>query len=821
MMYNHEIALIIQAEFNSEMPSCKIKYFCFDTRQPVPSASETVFIALHGTHFNAENFILDAYNLGIRYIISTTLPKFCPDDLFILKVKDSGCALWSLAQKYRQTFKFPVVGITGSNGKTIVKEWLHHILSYQYRVERNPKSYNSQIGVPMALLQSKAMGDYGVFEAGISHPNEMNKHQRLLSPDIGVFTNLGDAHQQNFKTLKCKLLEKLKLFTFSKTIIYQKGDNLVSQTIKEYFDKDVLFSWARSSNIKANVNLVSVISTDLFTDLEIRFQEKIYALRIPFSDQISIQNAMHCFAFLAQQNCLHSKLLKRFETLPSLTMRMERRKGVYQSILINDSYSNDYLSLQYGLQNLSMEHGQKGVILSDFVDTSQDKTNFYKQVVHLIRSHNLDLFIGIGSELKQMEPLFGSHCYFYESTLEFLKDFDRKKISSTTVLIKGARKFMFEHLVQVLSSKPHVASLQINLDNLVYNYQYFKSLLKPTTKLMLMLKAFSYGVGSIELAKALSGQGIDTIAVAYPSEGVELRDAGVQESIVVLNPHVDFIELMIDNGLEPEIFKLETLNVWIERLSDRGVQNYPVHLKFNTGMNRLGFKNEDIPALMVLLRSTKVITLKSIFTHLVDSYNTHHKAFTHDQINAFEKINKQIKVGLEQDYDTHILNTNGILNYPEAQYSQVRLGIGLFGVGVDNVVKSKLKTVLKFTTTISQITQITKGESIGYNRGFVADKDMTIATVALGYADGLLRIFGNGKTSLIVNGEACRIVGNICMDMCMIDITDVDVTEGEEVIVFDGTHQDLDTFSKLGGMISYEVLCSLSERVERTYIKEW
>lgn len=821
MMYNHEIALIIQAEFNAEMPSCRIKHICFDTRQPVASPAETLFIALHGEQFNAEHFINTAYNSGVRYVVSTTIPKECPDDLFVLKVKDTTCALWSLAQKFRQSFNFPVVGITGSNGKTIVKEWLYHILSYQFRVERNPKSYNSQIGVPMALLQSKTYGDYGIFEAGISHPNEMNKHQRLLSPEIGVFTNLGDAHQQNFKSLQCKLLEKLKLFTFSKVIIYQRENNIVSRTIKEYFDKDVLFSWASSHNVRADVNLMSAISTDLFTDLEIRFNGKFYSVRIPFGDQISIQNAMHCFTFLAQQNCLNSALLKRFETLPSLTMRMERRKGVYQSILINDSYSNDYLSLQYGLQNLSIEHGYKGLILSDFVDTFQDKESFYKQVVHLILSHNLDLFVGIGPELKQMQSQFGNKCYFYESMTEFLKAFDRKKITSTTVLIKGARKYKFEHLVQVLSSKPHVASLQINLDNLVYNYQYFRSLLKPDTKFMLMLKAFSYGVGSVELAKALSVQKIDTIAVAYPSEGVELRDAGIKESIVVLNPHIDFIELMIDNTLEPEIFKLETLKVWIERLSEKGVKHYPVHFKFNTGMNRLGFKETDVSALILLLRSTQVITLKSVFTHLVDSYSEQHKSFTLDQINLFYKINKQIKNGVEHDYDTHILNTNGILNYSEAQCSQVRLGIGLFGVGVNDAVKSKLKTVLKFSTTISQITNIKQGESIGYNRGFIADKDMTIATVALGYADGLLRVFGNGKTALVVNGVPCKIVGNICMDMCMIDVTGVDVTEGEEVIVFDDKYQDLDTFSKSGGMISYEVLCSLSERVERTYIKEW
>jgi len=820
MMYNHEIALIIQAEYNSEMPNCKIKHFCFDTRQPVPSPAETIFIALHGIKYNAEQFILKAYNSGIRYIISSTIPKDCPDDLFILKVKDTQCALWSIAQKYRQTFHFPIVGITGSNGKTIIKEWLYHILSYQFRVERNPKSYNSQIGVPMALLQSQAEGDYGLFEAGISKPLEMNKHQRLLSPELGIFTNLGDAHQQNFESLECKLLEKLKLFTFSKGIIYHRENNFISKIIKEYFDKDVLFAWG-NHNIKAEVNLMSTISTDVFTDLEIKFNRKIYKIRIPFGDQISIHNAMHCFTFLAQQNCINAKILKRFQTLPSLTMRMERRKGVYQSILINDSYSNDYLSLQYGLQNLSMEHGAKGLILSDFVDTFQDKNTFYKQVVNLILSHDLDVFVGIGPELKQMKGLFGNRCYFYESIADFLKSFDRKQISSKTILIKGARKFRFEHLVQVLSSKPHVASLQINLDHLVYNYQYFRSLLKPNTKLMLMLKAFSYGVGSVELAKALSVHKVDVIAVAYPNEGVELRDAGIKEPIVVLNPHVDFIELMIENNLEPEVFKVDTLKIWISNLEERGIKNYPIHFKFNTGMNRLGFKPEDIKELIIILRSTHVIKLRSIFTHLVDSYSDHHKAFTENQIEQFYNINKQIKNSIAYEYDTHILNTNGILNYSDAQCSQVRLGIGLFGVGIHEKVKSKLKTVLKFSTTISQITEISKGESIGYNRGFIANHDMTIATVALGYADGLLRVFGNGSTNLIVNGTPCRIVGNVCMDMCMVDITGVEVTEGEEVIVFDDQYQDLDEFSKSGNMISYEVLCSLSERIERTYVKEW
>jgi len=820
MIYNHDIALIVQAEYNSEMPLCEIKHFCFDTRQPILSPGETVFIALHGPHFNGGDFILEAYNLGIKYIIASTIPKSVPDDLFILKVKDAQCALWLLAQKYRQSFNFPVVGITGSNGKTIVKEWLFHILSGQFKVERNPKSYNSQIGVPMALLQSHYQGHYGLFEAGISKPFEMNKHQRLLAPEIGLFTNIGDAHQQNFKSLQCKLLEKLKLFTFSKTIIYREQADFVSTIIRDVFKHETLFSWG-DHQVNADVNLINTISTDTFTDLEIAFKTRVYTLRIPFTDQISIQNAMHCFAFMAQQNRLDQDLLNRFQTLPRLTMRMERRKGVHQSILINDSYSNDYLSLQFGLQDLSIEHGPKGLILSDFVDTFQDKTFFYKQVADLIRSHQLDLFIGIGPELKAMESLFNGFGNFYTSTAEFLRAFDRKKITSTTVLIKGARKYQFEHLVQVLSSKPHVASLQINLDNLVYNFRYFRSLLKPQTKLMVMLKAFSYGVGSIELAKVLSVQNMDAIAVAYPNEGVELRDAGIKEPIVVLNPHPDFIDLMIDNTLEPEIFKLDTLKLWVSRLSERGVKNYPVHFKFNTGMNRLGFKAEEIQALILVLRSTDAVKLGSVFSHLVDSFNENHQGYTQGQILQFEEINKQFLDKLDYHFDKHILNTNGILNYTEAQYTQVRLGIGLFGVGIQEKVKSKLKTVLKFSTSISQITKISKGESIGYNRGFVADKPMTIATVALGYADGLLRVFGNGKTHLIVKNTPCKIVGNICMDMCMIDISGVDVTEGEEVIVFDGENQDLDAFSKSGGMISYEVLCSLSDRVERTYIKEW
>lgn len=820
MMYNHDIARIVQAEYNSEMPLCEIKYFCFDTRQPILSPAETVFIALHGPHFNGSDFVLEAHRLGVKYIITSTIPDKVPEELFILKVKDTQCALWQLAQKYRQSFQFPVVGITGSNGKTIVKEWLYHLLSGQYRVERNPKSYNSQIGVPMALLQSKSKGDYGLYEAGISKPLEMNKHQRLLSPEIGLFTNLGDAHQQNFESLKCKLLEKLKLFTFSKTIIYRKEDNFVSHTIQDYFKGETLFSWGNHQR-SADVNLVSAITTDTFTDLEIAFRSKVYKIRIPFGDQISIQNTMHCFAFLAQQNRLDQELLERFNTLPRLTMRMERRKGVHQSVLINDSYSNDYLSLQFGLQDLSREHGAKGVILSDFVETFQDKPQFYKQVANLILSHQLDVFVGIGPELKQMESLFNGVGYFYASTSDFLKNFDRKLITETTVLIKGARKFKFEHLVQVLSSKPHVASLEINLDHLVYNYRYFKSLLKPKTKLMVMLKAFSYGVGSIELAKVLSANQLDAIAVAYPNEGIELREAGIKEPIVVLNPHPDFIDLMIDYSLEPEIFKLETLELWVQRLNERRETHYPVHFKFNTGMNRLGFKKEDIQALILLLRSTNAIRLGSIFSHLVDSFNEKHRTFTENQIQQFEEINRAFKDKLNYDYDKHILNTNGIINYTHAQYSQVRLGIGLFGVGVPESVKQHLKTVLKFSTTISQITKIKAGESIGYNRGFVADKPMTIATVALGYADGLLRVFGNGQTHLIVKGIPCKIVGNVCMDMCMIDISHVDATEGEEVIVFDGKHQDLDRFSEWGGMISYEVLCSLSERVERTYIKEW
>ncbi|MGB1295947.1 MAG: bifunctional UDP-N-acetylmuramoyl-tripeptide:D-alanyl-D-alanine ligase/alanine racemase [Flavobacteriales bacterium] len=821
MMLFQEIVKIVDGKHLGSNVEIEVNDFNFDTRIPVIKPESTLFFAFPGETDSGMHYLDQAYQVGVRAFIVESNPDELKDDCTYCLVKNVKNALWILAQYKRSRYQYPILGVTGSNGKTTVKEWLYHVLSGEYKIERSPKSYNSQIGVPLALLSCTNQADFGIFEAGISKPGEMNRHQRLLRPEVGLFTGLGDAHQNNFESLECKLKEKIKLFTFSEQLIYNADDALVNRVIREVFSESKLFSWSKKNRF-ARVYLKSSKIFGNSTVLEIVFQTKLYTIQIPFSDEISVDNTMHCFCFLAYQNLLHSKILSRFNSLPRLTMRMERRKGLYQSLIINDSYSNDLLSLQHGLQHLKSEHGKIGLIISDFIDNYLDENQFYLEVIRQIKNQNLDIFVGIGEVwVKQQAKSIAKQSFLFSSTEEFIKHFDRKNIAYATLLVKGARAYKFENLVQILSSKPHVATLEINLDHIIHNLQYFRSQLRESTKVMVMLKAFSYGVGAVELAKILCKQQIDSIAVAYPNEGVELREAGITHPIVVLNAHEDFIDLMIDYDLEPEIFNFDVLEAWTRKLREISKYQYPVHVKINTGMNRLGFGSDVLDQLTAALYLNLHIKVESVFSHLVDSSSEQHRSFTEKQCLEFSNIVQKLQQKLSHSFRVHILNTNGILNYPEHQYNQVRLGIGLFGVGVSDQTKQWVKPVLKFSSTISQINQINIGESVGYNRGFIAESPMQIATVALGYADGLLRVFGNGRANVFVQGKPCSIVGSVCMDMCMIDITNLDVSVGDEVIVFDGKHQDLDDFAKQGNMISYEVLCSLSDRVERTYTREW
>lgn len=822
MFYAHDLPTLIKTEATFGSTDSIIRHIQIDTRQNQIDPESTLFVAIKGQNHDGNDYLTEAYSKGFRTFICTSRPKTIEKDAFYIQVNDSNYALWTLAKNHRNTFNFPVVGITGSNGKTIVKEWLFHLLAVKFKIERNPKSYNSQIGVPLALLSSANQADYGFFEAGISQPKEMLKHLRLLAPKIGILTNIGDAHQQNFDTIQDKIFEKIKLFTFSEVIIFNRDKVELESCLKKVYSEGKLYSWSKK-NKNSKVYLESTSVHQQKTTLSIRVGEKKYSITFPFLNEIALENVMHCFTFLAQQELLDLDILKRFQSLPKLTMRMERRKGLYQSVLINDSYSNDLLSLKHGLINLQNETGKKGLILSDFIDSYKNKNEYYTEVIQLIKNQNLDLFIGIGKNWKNLgeQHRFSKKQFLFSHTKDFIKNFDRQNINTTTLLIKGARKFAFENIVQVLANKPHVASLEINIDHLIYNFQYFKSLLHKETKLMVMLKAFSYGVGSIEIAKILRQQNVDSIAVAYPNEGLELRAEGIKSDILVLNPPIEFIEIMIENNLEPEIYNIEMLEAWIQVLEKLKLANYPIHLKFNTGMNRLGFSKNQIKSISKKINQTNSVQLKSVFSHLVDSTNRENETFTLKQIADFNHIIHTIKCEFDYKFDTHILNTNGIINYPEFQENQVRLGIGLFGVGVSKYQKSFLKPVLKLSSTISQINSITKGESIGYNRSFIAQKDMTIATVAIGYADGLLRVFGNENTYLMVNGSPCPILGSICMDMCMIDVSNISAQEGDEVIVFDGLLRDLDDFAASGNMISYEVLCSLSERIQRNYTQEW
>lgn len=788
-----------------------------DSRK-ISKFENSLFVALRGTQHDGHTFIPDLYKNGVRsFVISTkiNIAKYSEAAFFV--VSDTTLALQEIASWKRNQFDIPIIGITGSNGKTIVKEWLYHLLSADFNITRSPKSYNSQTGVPLSLWLLNSKSELGIIEAGISQVGEMEKLAKIVKPSIGILTNIGTAHQANFKSFEEKVEEKIKLFYESNSIVYNTDCKISVSAISKLENKN-LISWSEKN--QGQVNVVKVESENNTSKLFLRVNKIDYHIEIPFTDQGSIQNAITCFCGLIALNIdIQEKHLARFSNLPGVKMRLETIDATQNSILINDSYNSDINSLEIALDYLNQKNGNKETVLimSDILQSSDNKTQLYKSVSKLISEKKISKFIGIGSTLLENKNLFKENSEFYSTTQEFLNNTGFSIFHNKAILLKGARSFKFEEISKKLQSKSHETVVETDLNLMRTNLQYFKSIIKPETKVMAMVKAFSYGSGYREISAFMQHNRIDYLAVAYTDEGVELRNCGITTPILVMNPAVQAFKTMIEYNLEPEIYSISLLQSFIKELSHNKTENFPIHIKINTGMNRLGFNKNDIEDLCELVNTSDSISIKSIFSHLSASDSDSYNDFTHQQVSLFNTVYDKISKSTNSKPERHVLNSAGTIRFPEYQYEMVRLGIGLYGLMPD--ISDELIPVSKFKSTISQIHKVSKGDSVSYMRSGIIEKDSVTATIPVGYADGLNRKLGNGNWYLMVNSKKAYTVGNICMDMCMIDISEIDAKEGDEVIIF-GPENTINEMANQLGTISYEVVSCISQRVKRVYVEE-
>ncbi len=787
----------------------------------------TLFFALQSKRNDGHNYINELYGKGLRSFVITN-PDFdiqpFPGAVFIL-VKNSLEALQALTAAYRKKFDIPVIGITGSNGKTIIKEWLYQLLSPGMRVVRSPKSYNSQIGVPLSVWQLDDAYQLAIFEAGISEPEEMTRLQKIINPTIGIFTNIGEAHNENFINKLQKVGEKLKLFTKVNTLIYCPDHREIQEVIirSEILANIRAFTWSRKS--KADLQIINVTrSGKAKTEIAGIYNEQEVSITIPFIDEASVENSIHCWAAMLLLGIGQQVISERMPQLSPIAMRLELIEGINNCTVINDSYNSDVVSLGIALDFLSQHAHQKDktVILSDLLQSGRSDIYLYGKIAEMLRQKQVKRIIGIGPAISRQAEQFEMEKEFFPNTNEFLRSFSFIKFQNEGILLKGARIFEFEQISQALQQKAHETVFEINLNALVHNLNYYRSKINPSTKLMVMVKASSYGNGSFEIANALQFHKTDYLAVAYADEGIELRKAGINIPIMVMNPDEESMDSIIGYNLEPEIYSFRVLDL-LETAIRRNIipKNKPVkiHIKLDTGMHRLGFCEPDIDQLIERIAANSRIYTETIFTHLATSDQPDQDEFTRFQISLFEKISDTIIRKLNYPILRHVLNTAGIIAYPEAQFDMVRLGIGLYGISPTESEQKELQNVSSLKTTISQLKKIKKGETIGYNRAGLATYDMLVATTPIGYADGLTRRLSNGRGHLMVQGKLVPIVGNVCMDMCMIDVTGLNVKEGDEVIVFDNNRSILQLAKEME-TIPYEVMTAISKRVKRVYFQE-
>ena len=808
---------------------------------------ETLFFALRSARNDGHRYISDLYRRGVRNFVveSKGLQETQPQgldgmaDANFLVVPSPLAALQRLAERHRDEFDVPIVGITGSNGKTMVKEWLYQLLLPSQKIVRSPRSYNSQIGVPLSVWLLNEQTEVGIFEAGISQPGEMFALRDIIQPTIGVFTSLGAAHQENFRSMEEKCMEKLELMHDTQAMVYCSDNDTVSRCIRRMQYKGEKIAWSqcdeqaalfvKSTNISHSSLLTphstfhippSTINLPQSTKITYIWQEEENCFEIPFIDEASVENAITCAAVALYMGLTPSQLAERMPRLEPVAMRLEVKEGQRGCLLINDSYNSDINSLDIALDFMNRrEAAKKTLILSDIFQSGATPEALYTQVSELVVKRGIEKFIGIGPELSsQADKIQVADKQFFMDVPHFLSSDAFSGLRNELILLKGARSFGFDQITEQLEQKVHETILEVNLNAVVDNLNYYRSFLKPETKMVCMIKADGYGAGAVEIAKTLQDQRVDYLAVAVADEGVTLRKAGITANIMIMNPEMTAFKTMFDYDLEPEVYSFRLLDALVKAARKEGITGWPVHIKFDTGMHRLGFDPvDDIFKLIDRLKHQNAIIPRSVFSHFVGSDSDGFDEFSARQFALFEEGSEKLQSAFSHHILRHMDNSAGIEHFPERQMDMCRLGLGLYGVDPrDNRI---LHTVSTLKTTILQLRHVPAGETVGYSRKGKIDRDSVIAAIPIGYADGLNRHLGNRHCYCLVNGQKAEYVGNICMDVAMIDVTDIPCMEGDQVEIF-GEHLPVTVLSDALDTIPYEVFTGVSNRVKRVYFQD-
>lgn len=823
MSYTIEtIAQLIQAERIGNTYG-EVSWLLIDSRS-LCFPEESLFFALVSKRNDGHRYISELFNRGVRHFVVSSMPsqemiQAMPQSNFLL-VPDTLAALQLLAEKHREKFSVPTVGITGSNGKTVVKEWLSQLLSSDFYVTRSPRSYNSQIGVPLSVWQLNEATQVALFEVGISEPDEMKRLKAMVSPTIGILTNIGGAHQENFSSVTEKCIEKLQLFRDSEILIYNGDDELICDCVNRSLPSAREIAWSRHDADKP-LYISSVTKVSGNTSIEYQYLGIKGQYSIPFDDDASVENSLHCLAACLYLRLSLEVIAKRMQHLEPVAMRLEVKEGKNECTLINDSYNSDIASLDIALDFMTRrperDERERVLILSDLQQTGQPSKTLYKMVGGLIKTRGIERIIGIGPELSASASYFSIKKSFYTTTEEFLQSPELDGLRRSLILVKGSRSFRFDRIAERLMLKVHETTLEIDLNAMIKNLNYYRSMMDSSVKTVCMVKAFAYGAGFYEIAKTLQDHRVDYLAVAVADEGEQLRKAGITANILVMNPELTAFKTMFDNRLEPEIYSFGILEEMIRACEREGYQHYPIHIKIDTGMSRLGFHPSEMPRLIKRLQQQSAVIPRSVFSHFAGSDSVDFDNFTHLQASRFNEATIALQSAFSHKILRHICNSAAIERFPEYHHNMVRLGLGLYGISPVN--NRLLHPISTLKSTILQIHEVPESETVGYSRKGQLIRPSRIASIPIGYADGLNRRLGNGRGYCIINGERAPYVGNICMDVCMVDVTDIDCYEGDSVEIF-GPQLPVTELATWLDTIPYEVMTGISTRVRRIYIVE-
>lgn len=808
-----DIAHIINAERKGSEDAL-INWLLIDSRS-LCFPKETLFFAIRTNRNDGHKYIGELYKRGVRNFIISSLPADIdqyPQSNFLL-VHDTLQAMQQLAAYHREQFDIPVIAITGSNGKTTVKEWLYQLLSPDFNVCRSPRSYNSQVGVPLSLWLLNPHNDVAIIEAGISNPNEMDNLNRMIRPTISVITNIGEAHQENFFTKEGKCDEKLKLMRNCETAVINLQDEFITKVARQEVLNKVKY-WPMVRSVEKKGTSATITYT---------LNGKQGQYSIPFIDNAAIENSVTCLATCASLEGVDLEAIcARMATLEPVAMRLEVKDGINGCTLINDTYNSDIHSLDIALDFMSRrpdnQTQKRTLILSDILQSGETSRTLYAKVAEMAEKRGIEKVIGVGEAISSCSQYFKMDAYFFKTTEELIASEVFAALNNEFILIKGARRYHFDRLSDLLTLKVHQTILEVNLNALIENLHYYRSFMEPETKMVCMVKASAYGIGSFETSKTLQDQGVDYLAVAVADEGADLRKAGITSNIMVMNPEMTSFKMLFDYRLEPEVYNFQLLEALIYAAEKEGITNFPIHIKLDTGMHRLGFSpKEDIDRLITRLSKQSALIPCSVFSHFVGSDADEFDSFSRHQFELYDEASQKLQAAYSHKILRHICNSAGIEHFPKYHLDMVRLGLGLYGINPRN--NEVINNVVTLKTTILQIRNVPAGDTVGYSRKGKIDHDCRIAAIPIGYADGLNRKLGNGNGYCMVHGQKAPYVGNICMDVCMIDVTGIECSEGDYVTIF-GDELPVTVLSDAIGTIPYEILTGVSTRVQRVYTQE-